>query len=800
MSEPLVMQILLKKDRKKSSNFHPSDLSRNYSGSSAYYTPVSLSSTIIKGIHFFLKTHFGKKEGVTDKSLYFVDPAAGMNAFPIQLLKYVQQNLKIDNFEDWKQKVFLKQLYMMEIDRGIKSSAMKKINIHLHSEFPQSHYKISNPLSDPQKSEFLFKSSNNPLIIFGNPPYSVSSTSKSDWIQSLVEDYKKELNRSGKKRIVGLKGIQDDYVKFIRWAQWVLTAKDGGGILAFVVNNFFLDGIIFRGMRHSLRTAFNVIYVINLHGDPKKRYSSKGELSDNEKDVNFFPIQTGICLFFAIRFPNSAHSDNLPKAQVYYCDIRGSLQTKEKFLMNLFSITDFSSTSYSDSILKHFTLVPNRTDFEFIPLSSELQELESEYNQFFYLPDIFQDHIIGAQSLHDSLITNPDRARLELIISNFYTGQYDKHEVIDSKKQRWVKYNGVNYHDARDWTIEFARQGSFEHARQHIFQWQWRGLDRWWVCYDPYLMTRGSSSFRLMQYLLPHNLPDQQNIAIGVSRVSRKAKGDNSIFITNTIAESHFIEGGSGIGDYVFPLKINEDSGRSKKNRDWNNPLIANTYNFDPEFLKKIMGFYFSHFSNQNSAMDQLAEQIFYYIYGILWTPAYRSKFQPFLKQEFPRIPFPQGFSSFYPIFTQGKSLADLHLFQGSYFQNLIDSWNFSEDPQHADLHIRKPFYEPSTNRIYFNGDQSAASFWIGDISPEMWQFEIGNQPQLRLWLRNHTFIPQGDDLTKVKKYAFSRPVNIRELNIFLKICIVAQKTPEIQTKLNNIYIDKITSSKMIEK
>ena len=452
--------------------------------------------------------------------------------------------------------------------------------------------------------------------------------------RSLIEDYKAELNRKGKKRIVGLKGIQDEYVKFLRLGQWKLADQGNSGIMAYIVNNYFIDGAIFRGLRASLLRNFDVIYVINLHGDPKRKVYG---VSLKLKDENIFNIQTGACIIWALNTKNATNkSDTDGLAQVFYSEIRGSLQDKIIYLEQAFEDLGFIE-------------VEAREDFEFIPLPPNLAENEKEYMSYAYMPDIFAYNIIGIQSLHDTLITHPNKAKLVEILTKFYQNGFQNSEIIDSVGQTWVKTDEVEYHDARDWKIQNGLQGNLEKALSHIYQWQWRGFDRWWVAYDEHLMTKGSSSIKLMQFMLPH----QHNQAIGVARVSRKASGKSSVLITDRLADSHFIEGGSGIGDYIFPLKINFDL---KRKSDWDHPLPAIHYNFSREFI--------AHFESKLKMQEQQynPEDIFYYIYAILWTPIYREKYAFFLKSEFPRIPFPKSYRKLKEISKMGQKLINYHL------------------------------------------------------------------------------------------------------------------------------------------
>ena len=110
------------------------------------------------------------------------------------------------------------------------------------------------------------------LVILGNPPYSGHSANKGDWIKDQIETYNKVDGKPlGEKNP---KWLQDDYVKFIRFAQWKID-QIGEGVLGFITNHSYLDNPTFRGMRQSLMNSFNEIYILDLHGNSLKKEKAR---------------------------------------------------------------------------------------------------------------------------------------------------------------------------------------------------------------------------------------------------------------------------------------------------------------------------------------------------------------------------------------------------------------------------------------------------------------------------------------------------------------------------------------------
>jgi predicted helicase len=130
------------------------------------------------------------------------------------------------------------------------------------------------------------------LVVLGNPPYSVSSENKSEFIENLMDDYKEDVRDER-----NIQPLSDDYIKFIRFAHWKI-AQAGKGILGFITNNAYLSGVIHRGMRRKLLETFDEIYVLNLHGS-----SRIGEKTpDGGKDGNVFDIQQGVAIALFIKY------------------------------------------------------------------------------------------------------------------------------------------------------------------------------------------------------------------------------------------------------------------------------------------------------------------------------------------------------------------------------------------------------------------------------------------------------------------------------------------------------------------
>ena len=281
-----------------------------------YYTPLPVVSYIVKSIHSLLKEKFGKFEGLATNDVTLLDPAAGTLTFVVQAIKQVQKELEEKNkkglITSYIEEHILKNFHAFEILVAPYTVGHFKVSMVLEEmsyRFKKDErfkYYLTNTLEmkEPRQISFLIdlakegreakkiKEKIPILVVLGNPPYSVSSENKSEFIENLMNDYKKDV-RSER----NIQPLSDDYIKFIRFAHWKIE-QDGKGILGFVTNNSYLSGVIHRGMRKKLIETFDEIYILNLHGS-----SRIGEKTpDGGKDENVFDIQQGVAISLFIKY------------------------------------------------------------------------------------------------------------------------------------------------------------------------------------------------------------------------------------------------------------------------------------------------------------------------------------------------------------------------------------------------------------------------------------------------------------------------------------------------------------------
>ncbi|WKZ30797.1 MAG: N-6 DNA methylase [Candidatus Dojkabacteria bacterium] len=293
----------------------------------AYYTPVPVVDFIVRSVDHILKKDFSLPKGLSDTSkdqkgnhiVQVLDPAVGTGTFFSAVIRHIYAPFaKNENQGAWHKYVhneLLPRLHGFELMMAPYTIAHLRLTVafkktdFIHFNKRLGIY-LTNSLDDLQGQDGLFafgfadsiaqeseaarkiKHDTPVMVVLGNPPYSVSSQNKGEWIESEVKEYKKDLNERN------IQPLSDDYIKFIRFAEQQIE-KNGSGIVAMITNNSFLDGIIHRQMRKHLLETFDDIYVVDLHGNSKKKEMTP----DGGKDENVFDIQQGVSINFFVKKP-----------------------------------------------------------------------------------------------------------------------------------------------------------------------------------------------------------------------------------------------------------------------------------------------------------------------------------------------------------------------------------------------------------------------------------------------------------------------------------------------------------------
>jgi predicted helicase len=435
------------------------------------------------------------------------------------------------------------------------------------------------------------------LVILGNPPYAVSSSNKSRWITEKMQDYKENLREKN------IQPLNDDYIKFIRFAQWKID-QNNKGIAGLITNNNYLDGKIYRQMRRRLWESFDRIYIVNLHGDVRKRDRSP----DGTKDENVFDITKGNAIALFIK--NGAYEDK----KIFYKDVFGLRETKFQWL-------DRNSRWLKNTSRKigWCEVTPTEPNFFFVPKDVSL---EQEYDKFIGITEIFNAYSSGVQTHRDHFVVGFTEEELENRLSLFQSKNDDE----------YVK-NSLSLKSTESWSLPDARN-SFKNTdfKSCVTDYAYRPFDTRLICYSDVLIDRPRSDF-MRSFSKP-------NIGLVARRNCRTKWRD--AFVTAHITDGNFFDART----YVFPLYVESPSSVTQSDR--------RRINFTAEFAE----FTKNQYPNKNIT----AEEILGYIYTILHSPTYRDLFEEQLKNDFPRISFVKDYQLFKNMSGIGLQLIELHL------------------------------------------------------------------------------------------------------------------------------------------
>ena len=599
-----------------------------------YYTPRPLVNFIVNSVHLVLKKYFDKPLGFADDSVNVLDPAIGTGtffwiAYLVALGELKKRGLRGIIFDKIRNHL-LKHFYGFEIlitpyvISHLKLTDLlqrwhyrfrddDRIQVYLTNTLKPSEVHGLLPflreITEESRIANQIKLQKPILVVMGNPPYAGESYNKGKWINDLLKKgytradgtkddgyYKVDGKPLGEKNP---KWLQDDYVKFIRYAQWKID-KNGEGIVGFITNHSYLDNPTFRGMRESLLQSFDRIYVLNLHGNALK----KEKCPDGSKDENIFDIKQGVTIGIFIK------NKKLKEKKVFYADLWGLREDKYHWL-----------DRHTIENVKWQEIKPISPFYFFVPKDTALEE---EYNKFWKITDIFPVYSVGIVTARDRFTIKWSPEEVWKTITEFI--QMDVEEA-----RRRFKLGK----DVRDWKVSFAQEDLKESGpdKSKIVPILYRPFD---IRYTYY--TGKSRGFHCMPRpeVMKHTL--KENIALITSRLT-KGETFKHVQVTDKIVEVICMSPKTSNNGFVFPLYLYTDSTKKP--------------NFNPEFLK---------FISEKYGETLTSEEIFYYIYTVLHSPTYRKKYEDVLRYDFPRIPFVDDHRKFKKLSDLGKELVELHL------------------------------------------------------------------------------------------------------------------------------------------
>lgn len=653
------------------------------------YTPQPIVEFMVRSVEQLLKQEFGRS--LSDEGVHILDPFVGTGTF----ITRIMQEIKKTRIE----KKYANELHCNEV--MLLPYYIASMNIeHTFLDMTGRYEPFEGiclvdtfELAEPKQAGFEFMTEGNTerirrqkkapiFVVIGNPPYNVGQANENDQNKNrkyrhmdarVQETYTRASTATLRNK------LSDPYVKAFRWATDRIRA--GGGIIAFVTNNSFLDKAAFDGMRSHLAREFTTVMHLNLKGDAH----TSGERRRREAG-NIFrdQIRVGVGITLLIKNPARSNSQVL----IHSIDDYLTADQKTARLIEYRSMAGVPLKPIRPDARNNWLTEGEHSEFEgFQPVGDRKQKSRKDAEAIFSL------FSLGIASNRDAwvfnhsaqqVLRNLERTKLE------YMRQERIYEDLTSK-EREAFAPEIREYDIK-WTdrlIDALRSGKELPINQALLRDAlFRPFDKQSLYFDSLLIHR-----RYQQHhLFPTEETESENIAICCSGV-----GSNKPFhalASNKIASLDLLE-----KTQCFPFfRYAEDGSNRRENiTDW---ALA-------EFR--------SHYGKRSiSKWD-----IFHYVYAVLHHPEYRTRYAANLKRELPRIPFAPDFAHCAAI---GKKLMDLHIHYEQQPEYPLDRTEIGQ----LDWRVRKMKLSKDKSKVIYNDFLTLCG-----IPPEVYEYRLGNRSAL---------------------------------------------------------------------
>ncbi|MGC9353239.1 MAG: type ISP restriction/modification enzyme [Mariniphaga sp.] len=681
-----------------------------------YYTPEPVVGYIVRSINKILKTHFDISDGLAGENVTLLDPAGGTLTFPAEAIKLAVaeftekygsggkanliKNQILKNFYAFELMMasyaigHLKMSFLFE-ELGYRLSDEERFKLYLTNtlemeDLEQVQIPGLSSLSEESHLAGQVKKEQPLLVIFGNPPYSGISSNMNKWTEKLLKQnmdgaqsyYEIDGKPLGEKKL----WLQDDYVKFLRFAQWKIQLA-GFGVVGMITNHSYLDNPTFRGMRQSLMNTFNEIYILDLHGNSLK----KETCPDGSKDENVFDIRQGTAIALFIK------QKDKKGCNVYHTDQFGLRDVKYDWLDS----NHFETKNY-------FLIQPKSPWYFFVPRNTKNI---THYLDWEKVTDIFPVNNVGIVTARDRFAIDFDLISLKNRILQFRNLKIDEgliketYNLKDTSTFKLTKFRN-----------EAAKEENWEDNFKRI---TYRPFDVRYIYYSKWVVER--PIYDTMQHML------KDNIGLTIGRAGQVVGLDhlwNLVFIAKNLIDFNLFYRG---GELLFPLYLFKEQ-TTKKSHIQSMILFEPEANYDsknrmPNIDKKLF-----EILNKSYNKKLTPEEILYYIYGVFYSNIYREKYGEFLKIDFPRVPFTKSYKLFIEMAESGKQLTDLHLLKSKFLDKPVSKYQGESENDK----IEKIIYSETRKTIHINNEK-----YFDNVSSEVWNYQIGGYQVLHKYLKD---------------------------------------------------------------
>ncbi len=683
-----------------------------------YYTPPELVAFLVRSVHGLLVEDFGWSDGLADERVRLLDPAAGTLTFVVEFLRtaiaaygeahgaaavpaLIRDHLLVHAFafEVMMAPYAMGHLkvHLALAEAGHPLADDERFPLFLTNaldrrELVQSSFPFASALSREARAAGEIKGEAPINVVVGNPPYSGQSFNRfpemDAWLKAGYDTPRGGWSE-GYYRVDGRplgernpKWLQDDYVKFLRFAQRKIE-QSGEGIVAFVTNHSYLDNPTFRGLRRSLLATFDQLYFLDLHGNRHKGEKAPG----GGRDENVFEIEQGVAIALLVKRPGLAR-------RVLHADLHGLRQEKLDWLRE-----------HRRETTPWRQIAPRAPSYLFVGGESDAAGEAGDaaaaagaaYARGLPLPAIFPLHSAGIVTARDRFVLDLDcrvlkerigRFRLRAGVINGETGGLEDTGSFQVEEA----YRRLVQDD--EWSTRF-------HPLLY------RPFDRRTIFYADYLVERPRRA--VMRHLLAG-----PNLGLICPKQHKEEPG---ALVTDGLA-GHKAVSAYDIND-LFPLYLYPEPGVLGGQGAL---TTARRPNVSPRLLAALAA---AHGAPPGP------EELLGYVYAVLYSPPFRRRHRELLRRGFPRIPFPADVALLAALAALGGELVALHCLpprlpspSAVRFEGRGSGVVGREKRTARD-------YRPAEGRVYINADRQ----FFDAIPTAVWAYRIGGYQVLDSWL-----------------------------------------------------------------
>ncbi len=723
-----------------------------------YYTPPELARFVIRGVDSQLASQFQLADGLADAAplVRLLDPASGSGAFLLAAVECIGGRLaekkarrakeSEEQAAQWWASQWNAQLQskltgfeispLQAMMARVALAAMLEHWSYAFIAAPPCPIYVADSLAGlkPEQAHGLPST-----VIVGNPPFSAISANRSAWIQQLLRGddgecgdlanyYHVDRQPLGERKL----WLQDDYVKFMRYAQWHIE-RAGRGIVALVTNHGYLDNPTFRGMRQQLLETFPSMHIVNLHGNSRAARCG----SSSERDENVFAIEQGVSVGFFSRVARQP-SARQTSAQVRYGELRGARKSK---------LARLDSAAPDDLAARE--LSPKSPLYLLCPRD---ETADQEFRSGFSLEQVMPENVTAPVTARDHLVVAMSREELIARIEKFCDSKTSDAQIRRHffSRPRSHKYPAG---DTRGWRLADARRWlqQSDAWRRCIRPCWYRPFDRRMILWCEQMIDwpRGA----LIQQLISEEATGEQNdlsknshanhnishnggfetlqLALIARRQIPPAHDAQFFWIVDGLTLDGVIRSDNRGSESVFPLYRCET----------HDGQLHRTLNFSPELLAAYAAA--SGRQNRVAPLENdlpLGRELLCVIYAEFFSPAYRNRFADCFRAAFPRVFPPKSAELCRKLHAMGRRLIELHLLRAEQLPLLARlAWEGPCTSEPVSVKTRRfPYWE--AGRIALDAECS-----LNGVDEPTWRFGVGGHQVCRKWLKDRRGAPLGE-------------------------------------------------------